>query len=122
MSIEFERVGRTFAARVHGVDLQRGIGSAGGRDSRGRVGAGTGSWSFPTNESVTIKQQAFIQQFGPPHEAALKEVASNHPHFYDIGTVDFPGRRARRTASPTSTCEPTFSGTPMARRTSLRSG
>jgi alpha-ketoglutarate-dependent 2,4-dichlorophenoxyacetate dioxygenase len=36
-------------------------------------------------------QQAFIQQFGPPHQAVLKEIASNHPHFYDIGTVDFAG-------------------------------
>jgi alpha-ketoglutarate-dependent 2,4-dichlorophenoxyacetate dioxygenase len=36
-------------------------------------------------------QQAFIQQFGPPHQAVLKEIASNHPHFYDIGTVDFEG-------------------------------
>lgn len=36
-------------------------------------------------------QQAFIEQFGPPVVANLKEIKSRHPHFYDIGTVDEDG-------------------------------
>jgi alpha-ketoglutarate-dependent 2,4-dichlorophenoxyacetate dioxygenase len=90
LSIEFERVGKTFAARVHGVDLQRGIGAQEVdilEDGLARHGV----LVFPDQRIDDDHQQAFIQQFGPPHEAALKEVASNHPHFYDIGTVDYSG-------------------------------
>ena len=90
MNVEFERIGRTFAARVHGVDLARGIGP---KEVEALVEglARNGVLVFEDQRIEDDAQQAFIQQFGPPHQAVLKEIASNHPHFYDIGTVDFAG-------------------------------
>lgn len=91
MSIEFETIGRTFAARVYGVDLARGIGPAEVEALEEGI-ARHGVLVFPEQSINDDQQQAFIQQFGPPHQASLKEIASNHPHFYDIGTVDFEGK------------------------------
>ena len=90
MGIEFERIGRTFAARVHGVDLARGIGPA-EVDVLEDGLARNGVLVYDAQHIDDDAQQAFIQQFGPPHQAVLKEIASNHPHFYDIGTVDIEG-------------------------------
>lgn len=90
MGIEFERIGRTFAARVHGVDLARGIGPAEVEAIEEGL-ARNGVLVFEAQHIDDDAQQAFIQQFGPPHQAVLKEIASNHPHFYDIGTVDIEG-------------------------------
>ena len=90
MNVEFERIGRTFAARVHGVDLARGIGPKEVEALEEGL-ARNGVLVFEDQRIEDDAQQAFIQQFGPPHQAVLKEIASNHPHFYDIGTVDFEG-------------------------------
>jgi alpha-ketoglutarate-dependent 2,4-dichlorophenoxyacetate dioxygenase len=90
MNVEFERIGRTFAARVHGVDLARGIGPKEVEALEEGL-ARNGVLVFEDQRIEDDAQQAFIQQFGPPHQAVLKEIASNHPHFYDIGTVDFAG-------------------------------
>lgn len=90
MSIDFERIGKTFAARVHGVDLARGIGPAEVAIIEDGL-ARNGVLVFDDQHIDDDAQQAFIEQFGPPHRAALKEIASNHPHFYDIGTVDYAG-------------------------------
>jgi alpha-ketoglutarate-dependent 2,4-dichlorophenoxyacetate dioxygenase len=90
MSVRFERIGQTFAARVHGVDLARGIGPAEVEAIEEGL-ARNGVLVFENQHIDDDAQQAFIQQFGPPHQAVLKEIASNHPHFYDIGTVDFEG-------------------------------
>jgi alpha-ketoglutarate-dependent 2,4-dichlorophenoxyacetate dioxygenase len=90
MNVEFERIGRTFAARVHGVDLARGIGPKEVEALEEGL-ARNGVLVFEDQRIEDNAQQAFIQQFGPPHQEVLKEIASNHPHFYDIGTVDFAG-------------------------------
>ncbi|MFM1987956.1 MAG: alpha-ketoglutarate-dependent 2,4-dichlorophenoxyacetate dioxygenase [Pseudomonadota bacterium] len=90
MGIRFERLGETFAARIHGVDLARGIGAAEVEAIEEGL-ARNGVLVFEDQGIDDDAQQAFIQQFGPPHQAVLKEIASNHPHFYDIGTVDFEG-------------------------------
>ena len=90
MSVRFERIGQTFAARIHGVDLARGIGPAEVEAIEEGL-ARNGVLVFENQHIDDDAQQAFIQQFGPPHQAVLKEIASNHPHFYDIGTVDFEG-------------------------------
>lgn len=95
MGIEFERIGRTFAARVHGVDLARGIGPA-EVDVLEDGLARNGVLVYDAQHIDDDAQQAFIQQFGPPHQAVLKEIASNHPHFYDIGTVDIEGNVRER--------------------------
>jgi alpha-ketoglutarate-dependent 2,4-dichlorophenoxyacetate dioxygenase len=90
MSVTFERIGKTFAARVHGADLARGIGPIEVEAIEEGL-ARHGVLVFDDQRIDDDAQQAFIQQFGPPHQAVLKEIASNHPHFYDIGTVDFEG-------------------------------
>ena len=90
MSVTFERIGKTFAARVHGADLARGIGPIEVEALEEGL-ARNGVLVFEDQRIEDNAQQAFIQQFGPPHQAVLKEIASNHPHFYDIGTVDFAG-------------------------------
>jgi alpha-ketoglutarate-dependent 2,4-dichlorophenoxyacetate dioxygenase len=90
MSVTFERIGKTFAARVHGADLARGIGPTEVEAIEEGL-ARHGVLVFDDQRIDDDAQQAFIQQFGPPHQAVLKEIASNHPHFYDIGTVDFEG-------------------------------
>jgi alpha-ketoglutarate-dependent 2,4-dichlorophenoxyacetate dioxygenase len=95
VGIEFERIGRTFAARVHGVDLARGIGPA-EVDVLEDGLARNGVLVYDAQHIDDDAQQAFIQQFGPPHQAVLKEIASNHPHFYDIGTVDIEGNVRER--------------------------
>lgn len=90
MTISFEPIGKTFAARVVGADLARGIGPREVQIIEGGL-ADFGVLVFEGQRIDDDAQQAFIQQFGPPHQAVLKEIASDHPHFYDIGTVDFAG-------------------------------
>lgn len=90
MSVEFESIGKDFAARVHGIDIAKGIGPEEVEVIENGL-AQFGVLVFEKQDINDDAQQAFIQQFGPPQEAKLKEIASNHPHFYDIGTVDFAG-------------------------------
>jgi len=91
MTIRFESIGTPFAARVIGADLQRGIGPdevAVIEDGLARHGV----LVFGNQPIGDDEQQAFIQQFGPPVVTRLKEIATGHPHFYDISTVDDEGR------------------------------
>ncbi len=90
MAIRFEPIGKSFVARVVGVDLAVGIGPS-EVDVIEQGLADYGVLVFDQQQIDDHAQQAFIQQFGPPHQAVLKEIASDHPHFYDIGTVDFAG-------------------------------
>lgn len=90
MTIEFERLGNTFAARVHGADLRRGIAPADIATIEDAL-AKYGVLVFPAQHIGDDEQQAFIQQFGPPVVTRLKEIATSHPHFYDISTVDEDG-------------------------------
>lgn len=95
MGIHFEQIGKTFVARVKGVDLARGVGATEVEIIEDAL-ARHGVLVFEAQRINDDQQQAFIQQFGPPHQAVLKEIASNHPHFYDIGTVDFAGTEISR--------------------------
>jgi alpha-ketoglutarate-dependent 2,4-dichlorophenoxyacetate dioxygenase len=90
MSIQFNPIQRSFGARVQGVDLRRGIGPAEVEiieDALARYGV----LVFSGQKIGDDEQQAFIQQFGPPVVTNLKEIATGHPHFYDISNVDDDG-------------------------------
>ena len=88
----FQRINETFVAEVRGLDLSQGI------DTRmvetiDQALAENGVLVFHNQHRLDDDmQQAFIQQFGPPVVTALKEIASGHPHFYDIGNVDPDGK------------------------------
>jgi alpha-ketoglutarate-dependent 2,4-dichlorophenoxyacetate dioxygenase len=90
MTLMANRIGRTFAAEVNGIDLRERIDS-GTRDWIEFQLAQHGVLVFRNQAINDDEQQAFIQQFGPPVVANLKEIASNHPHFLDIATVDEDG-------------------------------
>ena len=84
------RLGTTFAARIDGVDLRERPDAA----LRERIEdalAEHGVLVFRGQRLDDETQQAFIEGFGPPVVATLKEIRSNHPHFLDIGTVDADG-------------------------------
>lgn len=91
MTLRFEPIGPAFAARVVGADLQRGIGPAEVHAIEHAL-ARYGVLVFGNQPIGDDAQQAFIQQFGPPVVTQLKEIATGHPHFYDISTVDEEGR------------------------------
>ncbi len=84
------KLGRTFAARVDGVDL-RVRPDDGLRERIEDALAEYGVLVFRGQRLDDDAQQAFIEGFGPPVVATLKEIRSNHPHFLDIGTVDADG-------------------------------
>ena len=90
MNISFEPIGETFAARVHGADLKTGIGPQEAEQIEDAL-ARFGVLVFHNQDIGDDEQQAFIQQFGPPVVTRLKEIATSHPHFYDISTVDDEG-------------------------------
>lgn len=90
MGISFEPVRPNFVAQVKGVDLKRGIGPAEVEIIEQAL-AEHGVLLFRGQKIGDDEQQAFIQQFGPPVVTKLKEIASGHPHFYDIATVDDDG-------------------------------
>ncbi|MDB5940606.1 MAG: 2,4-dichlorophenoxyacetate dioxygenase [Ramlibacter sp.] len=90
MTIAFDRIGKTFAAEVQGIDLRKGIDKA--MVGTLEMGLAThGVLVFRNQRIDDDAQQAFIEQFGPPVVTKLKEIASGHPHFYDISTVDSDG-------------------------------
>jgi alpha-ketoglutarate-dependent 2,4-dichlorophenoxyacetate dioxygenase len=84
------RIGGTFAARVEGVDLRERP-DATLRDRIEDALAEHGVLVFGDQRLDDDAQQAFIETFGPPVVATLKEIRSDHPHFLDIGTVDHDG-------------------------------
>jgi len=90
MNLQFQPIQPTFAARVLGADLTRGIGVAEVEAIENAL-ANYGVLVFGRQPIGDDEQQAFIQQFGPPVVTTLKEIASGHPHFYDISTVDAEG-------------------------------
>ena len=91
MTIQFNKIGNTFVAEATGIDLRDGIDAAMAKTIDMAL-ATYGVLIFPGQLINDDHQQAFIQQFGPPHiTGTLKELASDHPHFYDIGTVNPDG-------------------------------
>jgi alpha-ketoglutarate-dependent 2,4-dichlorophenoxyacetate dioxygenase len=84
------KLGGTFAAGVDGVDLRERPDDA-LREGIEDALAHYGVLVFRGQRLDDDTQQAFIQAFGPPVVATLKEIRSNHPHFLDIGTVDDDG-------------------------------
>jgi alpha-ketoglutarate-dependent 2,4-dichlorophenoxyacetate dioxygenase len=90
MTIRFEQVGKTFVAKVHGVDLSQTLDpklSEIIEDGLSRYGV----LIFKNQAIGDDEQQAFIEKFGPPVVTTLKELATGHPHFYDIATVNDDG-------------------------------
>jgi alpha-ketoglutarate-dependent 2,4-dichlorophenoxyacetate dioxygenase len=90
MAVNCKRIGNTFAAEVHGLDLRQGIDA----DLAAEIDhalATHGVLVFRSQPLDDDAQQAFIEKFGPPVVTQLKEIASGHPHFYDVGTVDSEG-------------------------------
>lgn len=90
MTLQFHPLRETFGARVTGADLKSGIGAAEVEAIEQAI-ATYGVLVFGQQPIGDDEQQAFIQQFGPPVVTRLKEIASGHPHFYDISTVDDEG-------------------------------
>ncbi len=91
MDIEFRPLARSgFAAEAMNVDIQQGIGPAQVRTLEQGL-ARHGVLVFRDQRIGDDQQQAFIEQFGPPIATTLPEIATGHPHFYDIATVDSDG-------------------------------
>jgi alpha-ketoglutarate-dependent 2,4-dichlorophenoxyacetate dioxygenase len=83
-------LGKTFAARVSGIDLRQVPDAATHawiEDTLARFGV----LSFGPQRIDDTHQERLIQLFGPPFEANFKEIATGHRHFYDITTVDEDG-------------------------------
>lgn len=91
MPFQLKQIGRTFAAEATGIDLRRPI-DAPTRDAIEDALARYGVLAFRDQRLDDDQQQAFIQMFGPPVVARIKELVTSHPHFLDIGTVDAQGR------------------------------
>ena len=91
MTVNCKRIGTTFAAEVHGLDLRLGIDADLAAEIDDAL-ATHGVLVFRHQRLDDDSQQAFIEKFGPPVVTNFKEIASNHPHFYDVGTVDSEGR------------------------------
>lgn len=90
MAISFNPIASGFGARVQGADLRAGIAASDVEVIENAL-ARHGVLVFGGQRIGDDEQQAFIQQFGPPVVTKLKEIASGHPHFYDISTVDDEG-------------------------------
>jgi alpha-ketoglutarate-dependent 2,4-dichlorophenoxyacetate dioxygenase len=90
MKLNIQQIGKTFVGQVNDINLQQ-------RPSPELVNALEEALSqygvlvFKNQRINDDQQQAFIEQFGPPVVTILKEIASGHPHFYDIATVDEHG-------------------------------
>ncbi len=90
MTPQVTLLGKTFAARVTGLDLREVP------DERNHAWieetlARHGVLSFGPQHIGDPQQEALIKLFGPPFKANFKEIATGHPHFYDITTVDEDG-------------------------------
>jgi alpha-ketoglutarate-dependent 2,4-dichlorophenoxyacetate dioxygenase len=94
MSIRITPIGRGFGAVVSGIDLRAGI-DADLAEAIEDALARHGVLAFPGQPLDDDRQQRFIERFGPPVEIRLQEVRNarnNHPHFFDVATVDDEGR------------------------------
>ena len=91
MALSFQPEGKTFVATVKGLDLREAMG-AGDTQALEQGLAKYGLLIFRNQEIGDDQQQAFIEKFGPPVVTTLKELATGHPHFYDIATVDTDGK------------------------------
>ena len=90
MAVNCKRIGNTFASEVQGLDLRKGIDATLAAEIDHAL-ATHGVLVFRRQVLDDDAQQAFIEKFGPPVVTQLKEIASGHPHFYDVGTVDSEG-------------------------------
>lgn len=90
MSMTFHQEGKTFVASVTGLDLRKPLTSEQHRTLENGL-AKFGLLIFRNQPINDDQQQAFIEKFGPPVVANLKELATGHPHFYDIATVNADG-------------------------------
>lgn len=91
MNLKFEQIGKTFVALVSDIDLRNQIDG----EQQSKIEAGLGQYGvliFRNQQIGDDQQQAFIEKFGPPVATTLKELATGHPHFYDIATVDGDGK------------------------------
>lgn len=89
--LHFQQIGKTFVAAVQGADLQRGI-TPDDAQTIEQALARHGVLIFRDQRINDDQQQAFIEKFGPPVVTNLAELASGHPHFYDISTVGPDGK------------------------------
>ena len=91
MSLAFQQEGKTFVASVTGLDLRTPMGTQEAQALEQAL-AKYGLLILRNQQIDDDQQQAFIEKFGPPVVATLKELATGHPHFYDIATVDSDGQ------------------------------
>ena len=91
MSLVFEQEGKTFVASVTGLDLRKPMGAQ-EAEALEQALAKYGLLILRNQQIGDDQQQAFIEKFGPPVVTTLKELATGHPHFYDIATVDSDGQ------------------------------
>ena len=90
MAITFQQEGNTFVASVSGLDLRQSMTQEITQTLEHALSK-YGLLIFRDQRIGDDEQQAFIEQFGPPVVTNLKELATGHPHFYDIATVDDAG-------------------------------
>lgn len=93
MSLKLRPLGKEFAAEASGIDIAGGIGPQETEEIEQAL-AQYGVVAFRNQPLDDDQQQAFIQRFGPPAVIQLKEVKNttrNHPHFFDVSTVDDDG-------------------------------
>ena len=91
--LSLTRLGRSFGARVDGLD-PRGPLSDAQIDAIEQALAWEGVLVFRRTPMNDDQQQAFIERFGPPSEVKLAELQSArtaHPHFFDVTTVEDDG-------------------------------
>lgn len=95
MAIEVRPVGKSFVARMLGVDVAAGIDDV----TQERVEQALAEYGvvvFPDQALNDEQQQRFIARFGPPITTSLKELKSakdTNPYFFDVGNLDDDGSR-----------------------------
>ena len=95
MVIEIQPIGKSFAARMLGIDAAAGIDEA-ARERIEQALAEYGVVVFPGQVLNDDQQQRFISGFGPPVTTSLKELKSakdTNPYFFDVGNLDDDGSR-----------------------------
>ena len=101
MSLTIHPVDNTFAAEVHGIGPLAAI-TAGVAYEIEQALATHPVLCFRNANLDDDGQQAFIEHFGPPVEAKLKELtegAPKHPHMYDFSTVDEDGNPVKQNSA-----------------------
>ena len=90
MSLSLHKLGRTFATRVHGIDLRCAPGSEQVEAIEGAL-AEYGVLHFPKQPMSENEQQTFISAFGPLTVIGAKEAMGKSRNFIDVGNVDDEG-------------------------------